>query len=423
MTRSASPAEIKKAYRRLALQLHPDKNRGDLEAEKRFKEVNAAHALLSDRKRRAVYDQFGSEAASVFGSADGGAGGEGPPPGAVAAVGGCLALVALVLLISQVAMVTSKIDRPPGVSWAAVAWPVWFVDIIEVLFLVAAAFKFRSLAVFAYLAVVLCNVLFHVLLVLKLDGRSGLSPRQVIAPLLACEVVNTIIAILEINPEAYDERYAGRFKRYIGGYFGFALLRLLVPVMRTIVEVAILLKIEGQLRAAWAAILMPIPVVFLLARAISFINDLRTVEAGAEAGYIPSAEVPGEISAARSTFAASLSVFIFLVIQLGLIAAKLDGALAVKLAAILTPFWIFASISVCLIPLLAFSLASSLPPDHDDGTQVNPDDLEAGRNQHQNNMKYNDPNYDPDADVHGGAPTPTPFASDMEGAPLLREDK
>lgn len=61
VSRSASADEIKKAYRKLAGQLHPDKNPGDKKAETRFKTVNRAHQVLSDPSKRAIYDEFGEE--------------------------------------------------------------------------------------------------------------------------------------------------------------------------------------------------------------------------------------------------------------------------------------------------------------------------------------------------------------------------
>ncbi len=60
VSRTASAEEIKKAYRRLAKQYHPDRNPGDKAAEKRFKETQAAYDVLGDADRRAQYDRFGA---------------------------------------------------------------------------------------------------------------------------------------------------------------------------------------------------------------------------------------------------------------------------------------------------------------------------------------------------------------------------
>jgi len=57
--RNASDTEIKKAYRKLALKCHPDRNPDDKASEERFKEINEAYACLSDPQKRAYYDQFG----------------------------------------------------------------------------------------------------------------------------------------------------------------------------------------------------------------------------------------------------------------------------------------------------------------------------------------------------------------------------
>lgn len=62
VARDATGDDIKKAYRKLAGQLHPDKNPGDKKAETRFKAVNRAHQVLSDPEKRKLYDEFGEEA-------------------------------------------------------------------------------------------------------------------------------------------------------------------------------------------------------------------------------------------------------------------------------------------------------------------------------------------------------------------------
>jgi curved DNA-binding protein len=72
VARNASEGDIKKAYRGLARKYHPDRNPGDKSAEERFKEVQEAYDVLSDKTKRAQYDQFG------FAGPGGGPGGAGP---------------------------------------------------------------------------------------------------------------------------------------------------------------------------------------------------------------------------------------------------------------------------------------------------------------------------------------------------------
>jgi curved DNA-binding protein len=61
VSRAASADEIKKAYRKLATELHPDKRPGDKKSEARFKAVNRAHQTLSDPEKRKIYDEFGED--------------------------------------------------------------------------------------------------------------------------------------------------------------------------------------------------------------------------------------------------------------------------------------------------------------------------------------------------------------------------
>src|ERR687890_2829382 len=81
--RDAKPEEIKKAYRRLARKYHPDVNPGDKAADERFKLITEAHEILSDPKKRRVYDRFGQYSDQLADAAARGAAG----PGAGGAAG------------------------------------------------------------------------------------------------------------------------------------------------------------------------------------------------------------------------------------------------------------------------------------------------------------------------------------------------
>src|ERR1035437_7601727 len=76
VSRTVTDAELKAAYRKLAMQHHPDRNPGDTECEHKFKEINEAYDVLKDGDKRAAYDRFG-HAAFEHGGGGGGRGGRG----------------------------------------------------------------------------------------------------------------------------------------------------------------------------------------------------------------------------------------------------------------------------------------------------------------------------------------------------------
>ena len=80
VSKSAEEREIKKAYKRLAMKFHPDRNQGDKEAEAKFKEIKEAYEILTDAQKRAAYDQYGHAAFEQGGMGGGGFGGGSSQP-------------------------------------------------------------------------------------------------------------------------------------------------------------------------------------------------------------------------------------------------------------------------------------------------------------------------------------------------------
>ena len=72
VAREANGDDLKKAYRKLAMQYHPDRNPGDKQAEAKFKEINEAYDVLKDEQKRAAYDRYGHAAFENGGAGAGG---------------------------------------------------------------------------------------------------------------------------------------------------------------------------------------------------------------------------------------------------------------------------------------------------------------------------------------------------------------
>lgn len=66
LNQDATEADIKKAFRRLSIKFHPDKNPGDQEAAKKYLEVNKAYEILTDPEKKQLYDLYGEEGDSIF---------------------------------------------------------------------------------------------------------------------------------------------------------------------------------------------------------------------------------------------------------------------------------------------------------------------------------------------------------------------
>ena len=72
---SADDSQLKKAYRKLAMKWHPDKNPDDAKAQEKFKEISEAYGILSDKEKRSTYDNYGEQGLKEGGGGRGGFGG------------------------------------------------------------------------------------------------------------------------------------------------------------------------------------------------------------------------------------------------------------------------------------------------------------------------------------------------------------
>ena len=121
VAKTASEAEIKKAYRKLARQYHPDLNPGDKAAETRFKEINEAHEVLGDPDKRKKYDELGANWRQYEQAASSGAAGG---PGGGWSTGGYRTVTPENARRPSPAMLYSPITRPRicagALSWTSV---------------------------------------------------------------------------------------------------------------------------------------------------------------------------------------------------------------------------------------------------------------------------------------------------------------
>ena len=101
ISKSASDAEIKKAYRSLAMKYHPDRNPGNKEAEIKFREVTEAYEILKDDQKRAAYDRYGHAAFAQGAGAGAGFGGFNFDFGVPCPIGGLAGRIDQLLINAQ----------------------------------------------------------------------------------------------------------------------------------------------------------------------------------------------------------------------------------------------------------------------------------------------------------------------------------
>lgn len=204
---SSTAAEIKTAYRKLALRYHPDKNA--VEGPVRFPQIQRAYEVLSNPQKRKIYDQMGESGLQAFEMS------AGTIPPWLFAVGAmilsCLSCSGALLIILFVSFVSMQAEGSITWSWATVFVPLWILDCV-LLFATWAKLKsfmssddeddtkpspFRSALIVGR---VLTFLIFHVLVVIKLDDHAGYAWVTAFLPFLILQGISILDSLLDVLP-------------------------------------------------------------------------------------------------------------------------------------------------------------------------------------------------------------------------------
>mmetsp|Transcript_53940 Transcript_53940/g.124184 ORF Transcript_53940/g.124184 Transcript_53940/m.124184 type:complete len:521 (-) Transcript_53940:607-2169(-) len=337
----ATPDDIKRAYRKLALRYHPDKNP---DAGELFQKISAANATLSDPQKRQVYDRFGDQGVQMLESMAA----HGVPKWLLtpAAQGGILCSFLLLLVLLFVALpilVLMRIDGATSASWLLVLIPLWLADglLLAVLFGCggeqedeersqkrACDPRVKPLAVFVVVVVM------EVLLALKLDDNAFPVPWSVVFAPIAL----TLLYSLGLSLHARFGTEAARAAAHEAGRA--AAVRLLRSLLATVLHFAFWcllgLKLDS-LAFSWWPPLLPLWLLLLL-----HCYGLRSlITAAADA---PSKE---EKIARRVLVVLSCTALVIAFLSLFLLTLQLCTSLELSATLIATPLLVIVTLLLC----------------------------------------------------------------------------
>lgn len=371
-----TPEEIKRAYRKTATRVHPDRNRGDPEATERFQEVQYAYSVLSDPRLRGIYDSYGEqglkmyESYTSFAESDGGPNlPAGDPVQLITML--CCAVAVIVALITALSVdVYLKLQVPAvDAPLYLMLIPLWILNAIGLIVLsvfISAGYKkgggFQAVqGPLGLLAQLLLLIVWEVLLVVRTDRVSFISYAAVFAPLYIMEALSYARASQRISKVEYEgERASGR-----------TLLTYNVHVMRVLGEIAaraaflvlLVLHLDGIVVQGWWLVLLPLWLLLALFLALAFM----------QAAVPPSSE---QEQMAALLNRGKIFALLFLALILLLANLVLDGGISSWL-----PIFIFIFIvagcffccctcAVCALRMQPRPAAQDVPP-RDDGYGVN----------------------------------------------------
>ena len=267
---TATPQEIKRAYRKLALQYHPDKAGPSGEA--KFKQINEAHAVLSDPQKKKLYDRFGERGLEA---------GSGEFTGPLMQELGLHFMILMAILMTflfvtgaiiTLAQVTARIDGRMHWTWGACFWAMWVFWAVVVIatlgfVITSARNKMRdkenstvSWRTFLIPVQVLCNFLFWSFFVGNLDHHK-MTWSEVVAPFIVGEVIGVGISLKSAFPGKIRRRFAENYGLedapawavYLASAHSWNTL-----LVKILLAVLIAEKASGSITASWFAVLIPL---------------------------------------------------------------------------------------------------------------------------------------------------------------------
>lgn len=349
---SSSQEEIKRAYRKMALQHHPDKG-GSPE---RFKDISSAYTVLSDPKKKEIYDKYGEEGLKFMES--GMFGEEGNELLPILMNPRFIGLVLLVifvyvgLLVLVPVFIVVKIDGAVTWNWPSVFSPIWILLATLLAYSVVIPFVIKKSKLKSVLALlqIIVIILFFAFLCAKLEGTISWTLAKVFAPLFAREGINFIKSLPSCTYKSYINKTQSTEggatpQVYLGcGYFGYLLRQHFWWLHRVWFLIFLVLRLDLT-SWSWFAIITPILSACVFGVVLKIADDailLRKMAYSSDAEGRASAKS----AAMFTTFLAVISAAI-VVIFFCLLAARLDGLQPYRLVIVCVPVFIVLGLLVC----------------------------------------------------------------------------
>lgn len=389
---TATADEIKRSYRRLALQLHPDKSNREEDAQL-FREVNAAWEILGDEKLRSIYDRHGMPGIEMYRQFGDSLGVFLTPEAEGMIMTGFCFLSFLVLFVSLFPIfIALKGDGVVDWSWAVVFVPVWIIDVFAFLIIVSRYFLWKSdnrnnqndspnaggdaatasddgseterkddfqdylLGAKRVLEWALF-VLFQIFLVIKLDGVVSWQWAAVFAPWFCLEGLNWLNLCVQyifiISSPLREETENDSSSLASTRYYTFpqklvVLFEIFhVWLLRVILAILIVLNADIIITVSWAVVFIPVFIQFgimLFAPIMTYVYNRRTWLASAQDDrkFAMKAMV-----ISRTVVTVVLGTLFFA--MLGMFIARLDMSNYYSLSAILTPLFVLLGLTFCCV--------------------------------------------------------------------------